>query len=52
MKVGDLVKLTYDGTITVITRITTTLADDPWYHLLGKETSFRAEKLEVISECR
>ena len=53
MKVGDLVKVVYDGTVGLVAEI-----DYPpfspgevWVYLYTGE-SFRADRLEVISESR
>tara|TARA_B100002019_G_C20817923_1_gene379129 strand:- start:56 stop:223 length:168 start_codon:yes stop_codon:yes gene_type:complete len=55
MKVGDLVKIKYDGVVTIVTAIesiphrTGFEGPDVWYSLLGQEISFRAAQLEVVT---
>ena len=49
MKVGDLVKVIYDGTVGLIVRIED--GARPWIYLHTGE-SFKATKLEVINESR
>ena len=44
MKAGDLVKIKYDGTLTVVKKI-----EGDWVHLHDEEVSFSADKLEVVS---
>ena len=50
MKVGDLVKVIYDGTLGLVVRIEEA-ADATWIHLHTGE-DFKIGKLEVISESR
>lgn len=59
MKVGDLVKIKYDGVVALVTRIesvgnfyksVTTPTD--WYYLLGQPVPFKASKLEVVNANR
>ncbi len=53
MKVGDLVKIIYNDTVTVITGVEVVpFSNDVWYHLLGENVTYRVQKLEVISESR
>jgi len=47
MKVGDLVKIIYDGTLTIVTEVTA-----EWIYLHGEDWAFKADKLEVLSESR
>ena len=55
MRVGDLVKIKYDGVVTIVTAIesiphrTGFEGPDIWYSLLGQEISFRAGQLEVVA---
>ena len=49
MKVGDLVKVIYDGSVALIVRIED--GARPWIYLHTGE-SFKASKLEVINESR
>ena len=49
MKVGDLVKVIYDGTLGLIVRIED--GARPWIYLRTGEC-FKANKLEVINESR
>tara|TARA_B100000212_G_scaffold127665_1_gene95767 strand:- start:296 stop:445 length:150 start_codon:yes stop_codon:yes gene_type:complete len=49
MKVGDLVKVIYDGTVGLIVHIED--GARPWIHLHTGE-SFKWDKLEVINESR
>ena len=49
VKVGDLVKVIYDGTVGLIVRIED--GARPWIYLHTGE-SFKANKLEVINESR
>ena len=59
MKVGDLVKVIYDGTVGLIVRFEqgvksveqSDFGDSVWVYLHTGE-SFRADKLEVINESR
>jgi hypothetical protein len=56
MKVGDLVRIKYDGVVALIVEVEVcqTGADYPgaWFHLLDQPVPFRANKLEVINESR
>ena len=47
MKVGDLVRVKYDGTVGLIVCVT----DHPWIHL-HTGVSYKAHKLEAINESR
>ena len=49
MKVGDLVKVIYDGTTGLVVRVID--GDHPWIYLHTGE-SFRSDKLEVINASR
>ncbi len=59
MKVGDLVKIRYDGTVALVTRIA--LVDNyyksitkpvEWVYLSGQDMPFRPHTLEVVNESR
>jgi hypothetical protein len=59
MKVGDLVKIKYDGVVALVTRIESVAnfyksvtTPTVWYHLLNQPVPFKANKLEVIHESR
>jgi hypothetical protein len=58
MKIGDLVKIKYDGVVTLITEIESyphpSGFEGPtrWYSLLDQPISFRANQIEVISASR
>jgi hypothetical protein len=64
MKVGDLVRIKYNGAIALITKVETiqvyprkggdgTWRSDPyWIHLLDQQVAFKAGELEVINESR
>jgi hypothetical protein len=58
MKVGDLVKIKYDGVVALITEIESyphpSGFEGPtrWYSLLDQPVSFRASQIEVINESR
>jgi len=56
MKVGDLVKIKYDGVVALVTKIesdtTVFVCPTRWYSLLGQPVSFRASQIEVINESR
>ena len=66
MKVGDLVRIKYDGVVTSQSRYDGVVAlivevevcqadtDYPgaWFHLLNQPVPFRANKLEVINASR
>ena len=47
MKVGDLVKIIYDGTLAVVTEVTA-----EWIYLHDERWAFKANKLELVSESR
>ena len=53
MKVGDLVRVKYDGTTGLIVKVETQRNNRPclWIHLHSGE-SFKPEYLEVINESR
>ncbi len=59
MKVGDLVKIKYDGVVALVTRIA--LVDNyyksitrpvEWVFLSGQDMPFRPHTLEVVNESR
>lgn len=59
MKVGDLVKIRYDGVVALVTRIA--LVDNyyksitkpvEWIFLSGQDMPFRPHTLEVVNESR
>ena len=59
MKVGDLVKIKYDGVVALVTRIA--LVDNyyksitrpvEWVYLSGQDMPFRPHTLEVVNESR
>ena len=59
MKVGDLVKIRYDGTMALVTRIE--FVDNyyksitkpvEWVFLSGQDMPFRPHTLEVVNESR
>jgi len=53
MKVGDLVKIIYNDTVTVVTGIEVVpFSNDIWYHLLGESVTYKGQKLEIVSEGR
>ena len=57
MKVGDLVKIKYDGVVALITEVETVQfapneAKNVWFHLLGQPVLFKADRLEVLNESR
>ena len=57
MKVGDLVKIKYDGVVALITKVETIqIPLSPykatWIHLLNQPVSFKAGQLEAINESR
>ena len=59
MKVGDLVKIKYDGVVALITKIESVpnfyeSIPDPttWIYLLGQPVPLKVNKLEVVSESR
>ena len=56
MKVGDLVKIKYDGVIGLIIEVETiqtySLKDEFWIRLLNQPVPFKPETLEVINESR
>ena len=47
MKVGDLVKIIYDGTLTIVTEVTAN-----WIYVYDEEWAFKADKLELVNESR
>ena len=49
MKVGDLVRVVYDGTLGLVVRVED--GARPWIYLHTGE-SFKSDKLEVICESR
>ena len=51
MKVGDLVKIKYDGVVALITKVETP-DGNVWVHLLGQPVPFRTNRLEVINASR
>ena len=57
MKVGDLVRIKYDGVVALITKVEIDSVDPDgnngrYFHLLGQPVPFRADRIEVISESR
>ena len=60
MKVGDLVKIKYDDSVKLVTKVeigpSLSLSHDinrgTWIHLLGEDITFRKEHLEVINASR
>ena len=59
MKVGDLVKIRYDGVVALVTRIA--LVDNyyksitkpvEWVYLSGQDMPFRPHTLEIVNESR
>ena len=59
MKVGDLVKIKYDGVVALVTRIEfvanfykSVTTPTVWHYLLDHPVPFKANKLEVINENR
>ena len=51
MKVGDLVRVKYDGSVGIIASVEQANGFKPWVRLhTGEE--FRSDKLEVISDSR
>ncbi len=59
MKVGDLVRIKYDGVVALVTRIA--LVDNyyksitrpvEWVYLSGQDMPFRPHTLEVVNESR
>jgi hypothetical protein len=59
MKVGDLVRIRYDGVVALVTRIE--LVDNyyksitkpvEWIFLSGQDIPFRPHRLEVVNESR
>lgn len=49
MRVGDLVRVKYDGTVALVVRVID--GSHPWIYLHTGE-SFRSDKLEVINASR
>jgi len=57
MKVGDLVRIKYDGKVSIVTEVETEHLGVPpsetiWVHLHNERMVFKAEKLEVINASR
>ena len=57
MKVGDLVKIKYDGVVTLVTKVetvqfATSEYKNIWVHLLGQSVPFKAGNLEIINASR
>ena len=65
MKVGDLVRIKYDGVVALITKVEIDSVDPDgnngryfhgnngrYFHLLGQPVPFRADRIEEISETR
>ena len=57
MKVGDLVRIKYDGKARLVTKVEIEplerdINKGTWFHLLGEGMTFRKEHLELISETR
>jgi hypothetical protein len=59
MKVGDLVKIKYDGVVALVTRIESVAnfyksvtTPTVWYYLLGQPVPFKSNKLEALNESR
>lgn len=57
MKVGDLVKIKYDGVVALVTKVETVQFaanehKNTWVHLLGQSVLFKAANLEVINANR
>jgi hypothetical protein len=57
MQVGDLVRIKYDGKVSIVTEVETVQfgSDEhinTWIHLHNERLVFKAEKLEVISASR
>ena len=59
MKVGDLVKIRYDGTMALVTRIEfvpnfykSITKPTEWVFLSGQDMPFRPNTLEVVNESR
>ena len=59
MKVGDLVKIKYNGKLAIVTKVNIaqdlcdgygTTVTSIWVHLHNERMTFKAEKLEVINE--
>ena len=51
MRVGDLVKVIYDGTTGIVVRIVDCNQIHPWIYLHSGE-SFRSDKLELVNASR
>ena len=49
MKVGDLVRVMYDGTVGVVARVEPGVSETPWIWLHNGE-SFRSDYLELVNE--
>jgi hypothetical protein len=57
VKVGDLVKIKYDGVVALITKVETVQVPlspykATWIHLLNQPVSFKVQQLEVINANR
>ena len=59
IKVGDLVRIKYDGTVALVTRLTThpnfyksIKKPTEWVFLTGQDVPFRPHTLEVINASR
>ena len=57
MRAGDLVRIKYDGKVSIVTEVETEHLGVPpsetiWVHLHNERMVFKAEKLEVINESR
>ena len=53
MRVGDLVRIKYNGVVALIVEVEVWQAgadySEAWFHLLNQPVSFRADRLEIIS---
>lgn len=52
MKVGDLVKVKYDGRVRLVTKIRTEPGAGAWVQLHSETLLFRPNKLEAVNESR
>ena len=59
MKVGDLVKVKYNGSLGLVTRIVmarsyykSLAASSPWVFLSGHDSPYKPHRLEVVNESR
>ena len=59
MQVGDLVKVKYDGSVGLVTRIVLARSfyksiskPSPWVFLSGHDSPYKPHSLEVVSESR